>query len=190
MSRPGFPEGVVVALVASLSASMLDSLINSVSSEVTAWRMLIAGLGFGYSVYLLCRSQQHVGRGIVVIGWLLFSLVAWLYALPVLAYALVTLMAVWLTRAVLFHNTVLAVLLDLGLTAVSLVFALWALLHTNNVLLCVWCLFLVQALCVTISSSRKPTLAYQTESSRQMIFLRALSTAQSALDRLARKTTD
>ncbi len=66
----------------------------------------------------------------------------------------------WLIRSLYFYDSVLSALVDLGLTGVALVTAIWAWLASNNLFLAFWCFFLVQALFVLIPRQWSKTLNY------------------------------
>ena len=62
MRRPSLVEGVAFALAASLGASILFTALSAVLSSEALLRLLIAGLGFAYVLYLIGRSRARVGR--------------------------------------------------------------------------------------------------------------------------------
>ena len=150
MKRPTFLEGVMVALVASLSASVLDTALGALFGSRGVLRLLIAGIGLGYVLYLLSRSTERVGRVTTLLVWTLAAGAAWGLGLPIMLFLLVHLGLIWLVRSLYFHSSLLAATADLGLNGLSLAVAVWAALHTGSLLLSVWCFFLVQALFVAI----------------------------------------
>ena len=56
----------------------------------------------------------------------------------------------WLLRSLYFYSGVMPALMDLGLSALSISAAVWAITRSGSVFLATWCFFLVQALFVAI----------------------------------------
>jgi len=150
MKQPTFFEGVAVALAASLLGSALYNVFSSAFPADAVLRLLIAGIGLAYVLYLLSRSRERVGRVTVVAGWTLVTGVIWFIDPPLLPYVLVQLGFIWLTRSLYFYSSVLPALADLGLNGLGLSSAIWAAGQTGSVFLSLWCFFLVQALFVAI----------------------------------------
>jgi hypothetical protein len=98
----------------------------------------------------LRRSREHVGRLVVVAGWLLAAAVIGFLHPPLVLYLVLHIGLIWLIRSLYFHHSALSSLADLGLTGLALTAAVWALTVTGSLLLGLWCFFLVQALFVTI----------------------------------------
>ncbi len=146
MKRVGFFEGVVVALAASLIGGMLYAVLTAVFAADWVLRALIAGLIFAYIVYLLGRSRERVGRITTVVVWFAVAAGAALLHPPLLVYVSIHLGAVWLIRSLYFYASVLSALVDLGLNALALAAAIWAVAQSGSVFLAIWCFFLVQAL--------------------------------------------
>lgn len=153
MKRPTFFEGVGVALAASLSGAVLFSVLASLFAGGLVMRLLIAGIGFAYILYLLHHSHERVGRIVVIAGWMMVAAVIGLLQPPLLVYLLLHVGLIWLVRSLYFYNSALSSLTDLGLSALALAAAVWALTVTGSLLLGLWCFFLVQALFVTIPHS-------------------------------------
>ncbi len=61
----------------------------------------------------------------------------------------------WLVRSLYFYSGVLPALMDLGLSALSITAAVWAISQSGSVFLATWCFFLVQALFVAIPPAVK-----------------------------------
>jgi hypothetical protein len=161
MRRPTFLEGVAVALVISLTGSVLYAALDTVFPGVPVLRLLIAGIGLAYVVYLLSRTPEPVGRVTAVGAWLLVAGVLWFTHPPLLLYVCSHLGAIWLIRSLYFYSSALSALADLGLNGLGLAAAIWAVTRTGSVFLGIWCFFLVQALFVVIPKSiqRKPGTA-------------------------------
>lgn len=150
MKQPTFFEGVAVAVAASLLGSTLYSVLSSVFPAGAVLRLLIAGIGLAYVLYLLSRSRERLGRVTVVAGWTLVTGVIWFIEPPLMLLVLVQLGLIWLIRSLYFYSSVLPALADLGLNGLSLAAAIWATGQTGSVFLSLWCFFLVQALFVAI----------------------------------------
>lgn len=146
MNRPSFLEGVVVALVASLAGTAVDASLSLFLYPGSAPRLVIAGLGLAYVLYLLGRSQERMGRLTSLLVWLLVAGLTGLLAPPLALYLLIHLGLLWLARALYHHASPLAALLDLGLVFLGLAMGLWAIGQSNSLFLGLWCFFLVQAL--------------------------------------------
>jgi hypothetical protein len=150
MKQPTFPEGVAVAIAASLGGSMLFTALGLVFPGAALLRLLIAGIGLAYVVYLLYRSPERVGRITVVAAWVLVAGVLWFTQPSLLLYLFVHLVAIWLIRSLYFYSSALSAVADLGLNGLGLAAAVWAITRTGSVFLGIWCFFLVQALFVLI----------------------------------------
>lgn len=150
MNRPPFLEGVGVALAASVVGAALFAVLGTVLAGAAALRLVIAGIGLAYVVYLLARSRERVGRVTVLTAWLALAGAAWWAAPSLPSYVVAHICMIWLIRSLYFHASALSSLLDLGLTVLSLAAAVWAGIHTHSVLLSSWCFFLAQALFVVI----------------------------------------
>jgi len=148
--RPTFLEGVGVAVAVSVLGSASAMVLTSLFGRGVTLYLLAAVVGFTYLVYLLARSRQRVGRITTVVFWLSATAIAWFTAVPLVVFTVMQLGFLWLVRSLYFHASVLSALLDLGLTAFSLITALWALVHTGSVFLGIWTFFLLQALFVVI----------------------------------------
>jgi hypothetical protein len=153
MTRPTFPEGVAVALAASLAGSVLYTALDTLFPGIPVVRLLIAGLGLAYVIYLLGRSPERVGRVTSAAAWLLVAGVTWFTHPPLLLYVAVHLGTVWLVRSLYFYSSALSALADLGLNGLALAAAVTAITRTGSVFLGIWCFFLVQALFVVIPKS-------------------------------------
>ena len=148
MRRPSFSEGVIVALVAAVLGSMVYTVLPGLLGLAWTVRILIAGLGLGYILYLLWRSPEGTGRLVTLTGWLLLAGASWFLVTDPLLYLAVHLGMVWLVRALYQQPGPLAALMDLGLNLTALMAGLWAFVHANSVFLGIWTFFLVQALFV------------------------------------------
>jgi hypothetical protein len=185
MKRPGFFEGAGLGLLASVLGSVTFVALRLVFPSETAWALLIALLGLGYTVYLLGRSAERVGR----LSTLLFCLIAagavWLWSPILPIYLLFYVGLVWLVRSLYFHADLLGALADFGLNGLALATALWAADRTGSLFLSLWCFFLVQALFVAIPAwTRKPGQPAQAGSTEDN-FQQAHRAAEAALRRIS-----
>ena len=146
MKRPGFLEGVVVALAASLGGSMLFSTLGLFMNGSQSLYLVIGVLGLAYLLYLLGRSPHRVGRITTAAIWLGLSALSLMLDLPLSVFLVGHLLGLSLVRSLFFHSSPLSALADLALSVLSLAAAIWAFLHTGSLFLTIWCLFLVQAL--------------------------------------------
>ncbi|MEA3277543.1 MAG: hypothetical protein U9Q81_20120 [Pseudomonadota bacterium] len=183
MNRPTFFEGTGVALIAALSGSLSFAVLAWALPGTLALRLVTAGLGLGYLLYLLARSGERVGRVTTLVAWLLAAAILWALAPPLPLYVLAHLGLVWLVRSLYFHQGLLAALADLGLTGLGLIAGVGAYLHTGSLFLAVWSLSLVQALFVFIPT-RRPGNGRDIGGENDS-FERAHRTAEAALGRLS-----
>lgn len=158
MKQPTFLEGVTVALVMSLAGSVSYTALDAVFPGVPVARLLIAGIGLAYIVYLLSRSPERIGQVTAAAAWLLVAGALWFTHPPLLLYVCGHLGAIWLIRSLYFYSSALSALVDLGLNGLGLAAAVTAVTRTGSILLGIWCFFLVQALFVFIPQSvrRRP----------------------------------
>ena len=150
MSRPSFLEGVLVALIAALGASVVAVGLSLAFAPAQTLTLVWAPLGLGYLLYLLARSGESAGRVLLVLGWLATTGLSLALIPSPLAQAATQLGLIWIGRVWGFQGTPLAALLDLGLILAGGLAGLWAMAHTASLLLAVWSLMLVQALFVFI----------------------------------------
>jgi len=67
MKKPTVWGGVVVALLASLAGAIGFFALSFLFTEEMAIRLVISGLAFFYSLYLLSRSGERIGRITVIL---------------------------------------------------------------------------------------------------------------------------
>jgi hypothetical protein len=186
MKRPGFFEGVGVALAASVTGGVLFTVLAGLFAGGFVLRGLVALLGLLYVIYLLSRSAERIGRITTLSAWLAAALGIWLLGLSLPLYLLAHLGLVWLVRSLYFHAGPITALADLGLTLFGLAAAVWSWLHTGSLGLSLWSFFLLQALFTFIpaqfrrGSSRNPASAAETDP-----FQQAYRTAEAAVAKLS-----
>ena len=150
MKRPSFFHGVIVAAVFAFVASAMIAALAPFVGFVSIIRFVIPALGLAYILYLFSRSKERVGRVATLSVWSALAAVTWWVAPPLPLYLLIHVGAMWLVRSLYFYSGVLPALMDLGLSALSIAAAVWAISHSGSVFLATWCFFLVQALFVAI----------------------------------------
>ena len=186
MRYPSFMEGAAVALVASTGGSVLYAALATIFPVDGVLRLLIAGMGLAYLLYLLGRSREHLGRVVTAGLWFLAAGIGWLAAPPLALYLLLHCGLVWIIRSLYFYSGVLPALLDLGLQGLALAAATWAAGRTDSMFLIIWCFFLVQALYDAIPpdlSSRANRIP--APAPREDRFRQAYRVAETALRRLS-----
>ena len=148
--RPGFLQGVIVAAVFGFFASAAVATLTPFIGLGSVIRLVIPVLGLTYLLYLMSRSTERLGRVTTLSLWSVLAVVTWWVAPPLPLYLLIHVGAVWLVRSLYFYSGVIPALMDLGLNALSISAAVWAITRSGSVLLATWCFFLVQALFVAI----------------------------------------
>jgi hypothetical protein len=187
MQRPSVFEGIGVALVISLIASPLGSMVSLWRGGPMGGKLCLVAITYIYIVYLLTQSPKHTGR----------TLLAVLSALALMGSVLletrwVVLVAMALIagiRACAYSRSLLPGLLHGGLCLLGLGAALWAYRHSGSLMLTVWSFFLLQALFVWIPLRlRSPAATTPGEAGEEDGFIKAHQAAQQALARLRART--
>jgi hypothetical protein len=145
--------GVAVAFVASACGAALLAALSPWLGGAGALRAVIALLGFAYTLYVIARSGERVGRITTVACWLIVASGAWLIGLPLVGYVLLHVGLVWLVRSLYYYSGILPALGDLGLSLLGAAFAAWAAQRSGSAWLALWCFFLVQAFHVLLPAS-------------------------------------
>lgn len=183
MNRPGFPEGVAVALALSLAGSLAATVLPLVVPAGTVLRLVVTGSSLAYLVYLLSRAQGRVGRPTTLALWTVLAAGIWPLSWPLLV--LTQVVALWLIRSLYFHRSLPAVLADGVLSGLAFLAGVWAAEKTGSTFAAFWCFFLVQALFAWIPgrhAAGSPESAPPPEADR---FQEAHRTAEAALRRWA-----
>ncbi len=155
MKRPTFFHGVIVAAIFAFFASAMIATLTPFVGFFAVVRFVIPAMGLAYILYLFSRSRESVGRVTTLTLWSALAAVTWWVAPPLPLYLLIHVGAMWLVRSLYFYSGVLPAVIDLGLSALSIVAAVWAISHSGSVFLATWCFFLVQALFVAIPPAVK-----------------------------------
>ncbi len=155
MKRPSFFQGVIVAAIFAFCASAIIATLAPFAGFLAVVRFVIPALGLAYILYLFSSSKERVGRVTTLTLWSALAAGIWWVAPPLPLYLLIHVGAIWLVRSLYFYAGVLPALMDLGLSALSIAAAVWAISHSGSVFLATWCFFLVQALFVVIPPAVK-----------------------------------
>lgn len=146
MKTPGIIDGVIVALVISLSAGAVSLVLGGFIAYATLFNLVLYGSTLIYLVYLLKRSKAKIGRVVVIASWAATSLGCWLFDVPLFTQVLIQAGIIWLVRSLYFHGSILAAALDFGLVSVGLAASAWAMVNTGSLGGALWSFFLLQAL--------------------------------------------
>ncbi len=184
MKRPGFYEGVLVAVVASVTGAVLYGVMTMFFSVAFSARAMVTMICTAYLFYLLWHSPKKSGRITAVFVWFMSLFGVWLLDPPFVVYLMLLVGVLWLIRSLAFYRSITSALVDLGLSGFGLLAGLWAFLTSGSLLLGLWTLFLVQALFALIplqwSRSIQSNLAGRDDS-----FMHAHRNAEAALRKLS-----
>ena len=187
MPRPTLLEGVLVALLLSLSVSPLIAFVQLAVGSLVAWKIVGMVLAYTYMCYLLARSERRSGRvtlGLLALTVLLASLVFNL-RFPTILLLCVTL--IWGMRSFAYSRSLVSAGLQAGVCVLGCGAALLVYGHSGSPALALWSFFLVQAAFVFIPAQclRRPaTPSSATLGSASDDFGRAYHAAEQALERL------
>jgi hypothetical protein len=187
MRRPTLLEGVLVALVLSLSVSPLVVLVQLALGSLLAWKLVLMVMAYTYICYLLVRSGRQSGRitlGLLALAVLLVSLVLNLRFATILLLG-VTLL--WGMRSWAYSRSLASAVLQGGVCVLGCGAALMAYKHHGSLALATWSFFLVQAAFVLIPAQclhRPATPTGATQEGTSDGFARAYHAAEQALERL------
>lgn len=153
MKKATFAEGISIALIASIAVAALFTVMSSMFIGGNLFKLLVAGLSFIYILYLFLRSNERIGRVTVIIIWFAITLISLVFIPSIILYVVIQLFMIWLMRSLYFYNSVISALIDLAMTGMSLVIAMWVLTVSGSLFLTFWSFFIVQALFVYIPKS-------------------------------------
>ena len=132
MKRPGFLEGVAVAVVlATIAGASLTALTPLVSVSFLV-RFLIMGAAGAYVMYLLFRSRIRTGRIATMALWGISAIGIWFFAPSFAWYVIAHAGLIWLVRAPYFYTGLWPALLDLGIGALGVIAAVATAKHTGS----------------------------------------------------------
>jgi hypothetical protein len=144
--RPGFFHGVMAAAALALLGSALILVLSPFLGLATVIRLATPFLALAYLLYLLRAARARTGRVVTLSAWGIMSLAAWWFAPSLPFYLLLHAGAIWLIRSLYVYSGLFPALIDLALTAGSVLAFSWAFMRTGSVFLATWCFFLAQAL--------------------------------------------
>ena len=187
MRRPTLLEGILVALVLSLSVSPLVVFVQLAVGGLLAWKLGVVVLASSYMCYLLARSGRRSGRvtlGLLALTVLLVSIVFNL-RFPTILLLCVTLM--WAVRSFAYSRSLVSALLQGGVYVLGCGAALIVYGNSGSLALAIWSFFLVQAAFVLIPAQcmhRSATPGGTTRGGTPNGFGQAYHAAEQALERL------
>jgi hypothetical protein len=187
MHRPTLLEGILIALVLSLSVSPLVVFVQLVTGSLLAWKIAVVAMAYTYVCYLLTRSGRRSGRvtlGLLALAMLLASLVFNL-RFPTLLLLCVTL--IWAMRSFAYSRSLVSAVLQGGVCVLGCGAALMMYGHSRSLALALWSFFLVQAAFVFIPAQwmhRPAAPSSATLGGAADDFGRAYHAAEQALERL------
>ncbi len=183
MKRLSFFEALCFAVALSAAGTVLAHVLSPWFGVALISRGLCTLLGLAYVLFLLVRSRLQRGRVSLLLGWLCAALAIPVFCPSLLSMAAAHLTLIWLTRALLFHTSMLTALADLAVSALSLAVGCWALLETGSVFASLWSLCLVQAGCALLPLRLRKSA--EARSDDELRFSRAARAAEQALRSLA-----
>jgi hypothetical protein len=146
MKQPGLVDGVTVAMIISLGATVASLLLGGFIVYGLLFELLLYAATLAYLLYLLKRSKARIGRVVVITGWAVTSLACWFFDVALLEQVLIQAGMIWLVRSLYFHGSLFSAALDFGLVSVGLAASAWAMVNTDSLGAALWSFFLVQAL--------------------------------------------
>ena len=189
-SSPGFLEGVGIALLLSIVASISFAIFGWVLPFSVLLYGLTIALGLAYLLYLLTRSRLKTGRITVVAMYIVISASIVVTGMSITWLLFAVLAMVWLVRALYFYNSPLSALLDMGLSLFSIACAIATWLHTDSLFLSLWCLMLVQACFVWIPADWRQGKSVHRSIRSSDRFDIALRAAKSATQKLVTQSSN
>lgn len=189
-NTPGFFEGLVIALIFSVLLTATVVVIGGYFFGSDIFRLLLAGITFGYIIYLLVRSGQRTGRFTVMFTSATLSLLALVVIDSFFLFLMVHMAMVWMVRSLYFYKNIFQSLADLLLMSAAVLSAGWTWASTGSLFLTSWCFFITQALFIYIPGliSFKPTaqstINNSTANYEDDQFERAFQLAEQASERL------
>ena len=150
MSTLSFFRGALVALVLSISASLIYFATTMIFTSDLAIRATISSVTFAYVLYLLSRTDTAFGKLSFVSFYLISSALLLMFWPVTLEHALFSVGFIWLVRTVYYHSNFYYALVDLMFSVVSFMAALGAIAQSHSIFMSFWSFFLTQALILPI----------------------------------------
>ncbi|HEY6598100.1 MAG TPA: hypothetical protein VIZ30_02260 [Pseudomonadales bacterium] len=180
--RPSFLSGVAIAAVLAVAAGATYAALTVALTQTFAVKIVVTLLVGSYTLYLLSQSNERTGRIATVAVWCIAAIVIAAFVPTLALFLIAHTCLIWLVRTLYFHESTITALFDLGLSALALASAIWALRSSHSLSMATWCFFLVQALFVVLPSVL-PKAAHHDDGNQA--FQRAQRSADAALRRLA-----
>ena len=150
MHRPTLLEGVLVALILSLSVSPLVVFVQLAIGSLLAWKIAVMVMAYTYMGYLLARSGRR--RGQVTLGLLALTVVlaSLVFNLRFSTILLLCVTLIWAVRSFAYSHSLVSAVLQGGVCVLGCGAALMVYGHSGSLALAIWSFFLVQAAFVLI----------------------------------------
>jgi hypothetical protein len=191
--RPSFLSGVAIAAVLAVAAGATYAALTVALTQALAVKIVVTLLVGSYTLYLLSQSNERTGRIATVAVWCIAAIVIAAFVPTLALFLIAHTCLICLVRTLYFHESTITALFDLGLSALALASAIWALRSSHSLSVATWCFFLVQALFVVLPCSVPmratnservlPKAAHHDDGNQA--FQRAQRSADAALRRLA-----
>lgn len=194
MHSLSFFRSAVVALILSISASLIYFSMITLFTNGLAIRITISAVTFGYLLYLLNKKDTEFGKLSFISLYLISSTLLLLFWPVTLEHALFSVGFIWLVRTVYYHNNFFCALVDLVFSVVSFTAALGAIAQSHSIFMSFWSFFLTQALILPIlhyffnksgGSANDRDGSHSRKSDSERRFYQAHTNAQNALGKLA-----
>ena len=153
MKQATFADGVGIALLSSVIVAAVFMTMSSVFIGGDLFRLLISMLSFFYMLYLFSRSGSRIGKVTTIFIWFVITFSALVFVHSIIMTIAIHLLMIWLIRSLYFYNSLFSSFIDLALTILSLMIAVWVWSFSGSLFLSFWCFFLMQALFVFIPIS-------------------------------------
>lgn len=179
----GFGHGVVIAFAIAAPSALVFSAAALLGPTEGVLKVLLA-LGAGsYLGAMFYRKKLRFGRLVLPLAWLLAAGVIQVTSSSLSGFVIAHVAAMWFTRTLICHASLLSALIDLGLSALAYCTAIASFWHSGSFGLSVWCFYLVSALHAFIPSRWDRSEA-NSNVSPLADFTLAYEQAQAALRRL------
>ena len=149
MKSGSFAESVGIAVCMACAGGVAQATLSDWQSDETVLRLVVAGAGLAYLLYLLMHSRRTGGPGSLLAAGLLASTANWLLAPPLALYLIMQAGLLWLARSLYRATTTGSLVMDGVVIGAALAAAAWAANRTGSLLLALWCFFLLLA-CSTL----------------------------------------
>jgi hypothetical protein len=180
--RPSLTHGIVVAALLAVAGGAMFAALTVWFTPHVALRWVATLLAGSYGLYLLSNTTQRTGRIVAVFCWCAGAIGIATFVNSLALFLIAHTAMIWLLRSLYFHNSIVAALADLGLSALALAVAVWAAMSSASVWLALWCLFLTQALFVLLPRKHPESSVHDGGNNSE--FERARRSADAALRRL------